>query len=56
MDRLSGGIKYGFYLPIEVLCGCLLRAAVGMLTEMADLSDVMAATLKPWPADDQQAD
>jgi nicotinate-nucleotide--dimethylbenzimidazole phosphoribosyltransferase len=28
----------------------LLRAAAGMLTEMADLSDVMAGTLKPWPA------
>jgi nicotinate-nucleotide--dimethylbenzimidazole phosphoribosyltransferase len=26
----------------------LLRAAAGMLTEMADLSDVMAGTLKPW--------
>ncbi len=29
----------------------LLRAAGGMLTEMADLSDVMAGTLKPWSAD-----
>jgi nicotinate-nucleotide--dimethylbenzimidazole phosphoribosyltransferase len=29
----------------------LLRAAGGMLTEMADLSDVMAGTLEPWPAD-----
>jgi nicotinate-nucleotide--dimethylbenzimidazole phosphoribosyltransferase len=27
----------------------LLRAAAGMLIEMADLSDVMAGTLKPWP-------
>jgi nicotinate-nucleotide--dimethylbenzimidazole phosphoribosyltransferase len=32
----------------------LLRAAVGILTEMADLSDVMAGTLLPWPADRQQ--
>jgi nicotinate-nucleotide--dimethylbenzimidazole phosphoribosyltransferase len=29
----------------------LLRAASGILTEMADLSDVMAGTLEPWPAD-----
>jgi nicotinate-nucleotide--dimethylbenzimidazole phosphoribosyltransferase len=29
----------------------LLRAAGGILTEMADLSDVMAGTLEPWPAD-----
>lgn len=29
----------------------LLRAAAGILTEMADLSDVMAGTLEPWPAD-----
>jgi nicotinate-nucleotide--dimethylbenzimidazole phosphoribosyltransferase len=29
----------------------LLRAAGGVLTEMADLSDVMAGTLQPWPAD-----
>ena len=29
----------------------LLRAAAGILNEMADLSDVMAGTLKPWPAD-----
>jgi nicotinate-nucleotide--dimethylbenzimidazole phosphoribosyltransferase len=28
----------------------LLRAASGILTEMADLSDVMAGTLQPWPA------
>jgi nicotinate-nucleotide--dimethylbenzimidazole phosphoribosyltransferase len=28
----------------------LLRAAAGILTEMADLSDVMAGTLQPWPA------
>ena len=26
----------------------LLRAAGGILTEMADLSDVMAGTLQPW--------
>jgi nicotinate-nucleotide--dimethylbenzimidazole phosphoribosyltransferase len=32
----------------------LLRAAGGILTEMADLSDVMAGTLKPWPADRRQ--
>ena len=32
----------------------LLRAAAGILTEMADLSDVMAGTLEmPWPADRQ---
>ena len=29
----------------------LLRAAGAILTEMADLSDVMAGTLQPWPAD-----
>jgi nicotinate-nucleotide--dimethylbenzimidazole phosphoribosyltransferase len=29
----------------------LLRAAGAILTEMADLSDVMAGTLEPWPAD-----
>ena len=29
----------------------LVRAAGGILTEMADLSDVMAGTLQPWPAD-----
>ena len=29
----------------------LLRAAGGILTEMADLSDVLAGTLQPWPAD-----
>jgi nicotinate-nucleotide--dimethylbenzimidazole phosphoribosyltransferase len=29
----------------------LLRAAAGMLTEMADLSDVMAGSLQPWKAD-----
>jgi nicotinate-nucleotide--dimethylbenzimidazole phosphoribosyltransferase len=40
----------------SVMAVPLLRAAVGMLTEMADLSDVMAGTLKPWPADNQQAD
>lgn len=28
----------------------LLRAAGAILTEMADLSDVMAGTLQPWPA------
>ncbi len=27
----------------------LLRAAGGILNEMADLSDVMAGTLQPWP-------
>lgn len=32
----------------------LLRAAGGILTEMADLSDVMAGTLEPWPADSGQ--
>ena len=32
----------------------LLRAAGGMLNEMADLSDVMAGTLKPWPAERRQ--
>jgi nicotinate-nucleotide--dimethylbenzimidazole phosphoribosyltransferase len=32
----------------------LLRAASGVLNEMADLSDVMAGTLKPWPADSRQ--
>ena len=32
----------------------LLRAASGILTEMADLSDVMAGTLQPWPADREQ--
>ena len=32
----------------------LLRAAGGILNEMADLSDVMAGTLKPWPADRRQ--
>ena len=32
----------------------LVRAAAGILTEMADLSDVMAGTLKPWPADSGQ--
>jgi nicotinate-nucleotide--dimethylbenzimidazole phosphoribosyltransferase len=32
----------------------LLRAAGGMLTEMADLTDVMAGTLEPWPADRRQ--
>ena len=32
----------------------LLRAAAGILTEMADLSDVMAGTLKPWSADRRQ--
>jgi nicotinate-nucleotide--dimethylbenzimidazole phosphoribosyltransferase len=29
----------------------LLRAAAGILTEMADLSDVLAGTLQPPPAD-----
>jgi nicotinate-nucleotide--dimethylbenzimidazole phosphoribosyltransferase len=33
----------------------LLRAAAGMLTEMADLSDVMAGTLKPWASDGHQS-
>jgi nicotinate-nucleotide--dimethylbenzimidazole phosphoribosyltransferase len=28
----------------------LLRAAGAILTEMADLSDVMAGTLQPWPS------
>ncbi|HEY0912825.1 MAG TPA: nicotinate-nucleotide--dimethylbenzimidazole phosphoribosyltransferase [Bradyrhizobium sp.] len=32
----------------------LLRAAGGILTEMADLSDVMAGTLQPWSADRAQ--
>jgi nicotinate-nucleotide--dimethylbenzimidazole phosphoribosyltransferase len=32
----------------------LLRAAGAILTEMADLSDVMAGTLEPWPADRKQ--
>jgi hypothetical protein len=32
----------------------LLRAAGAILTEMADLSDVMAGTLEPWPADRAQ--
>jgi nicotinate-nucleotide--dimethylbenzimidazole phosphoribosyltransferase len=32
----------------------LLRAASGILTEMADLSDVMAGTLQPWPVDREQ--
>jgi nicotinate-nucleotide--dimethylbenzimidazole phosphoribosyltransferase len=32
----------------------LLRAAGGILTEMADLSDVMAGTLQPWSADSRQ--
>jgi nicotinate-nucleotide--dimethylbenzimidazole phosphoribosyltransferase len=32
----------------------LLRAASGILAEMADLSDVMAGTLQPWPADREQ--
>jgi nicotinate-nucleotide--dimethylbenzimidazole phosphoribosyltransferase len=32
----------------------LLRAAGAILTEMADLSDVMAGTLQPWPADHGQ--
>lgn len=34
-----------------VLMVTLLRAAGAILTEMADLSDVMAGTLQPWPAD-----
>jgi nicotinate-nucleotide--dimethylbenzimidazole phosphoribosyltransferase len=34
-----------------VMAAPLLRAAGGILTEMADLSDVMACTLEPWPAD-----
>lgn len=33
----------------------LLRAAGSILTDMADLSDVMAGTLKPWPADCRQS-
>jgi len=37
-----------------VMMAPLLRAAGGILTEMADLSDVMAGTLEPWPADRSQ--